>query len=59
MEMYSLKGIVAGETANCEHFCSQDFSSGVSSSLERLITHLSWILEKVEGVTAVLKVLII
>ena len=27
-------------------FCSKDFSSGVSSFLERLITHLSWILDK-------------
>ena len=34
-------------------------SSCVSSFLERLITHLSWILEEVEEVTAVLKVLVV
>ena len=49
--------MVAGVTANFGPFCSKDFSSGVSSFLERLITHLSWILEEVEEVTAVLKVL--
>ena len=38
-------------------FYSKDFSSGISSFLERLITQLSWILEEVEEVTAVLKVL--
>ena len=56
VEMYSLRGIVAGVTANFGPFCSKDFSSGVSSILERLITHLSWILEEV---TAVLKVLFV
>ena len=35
------------------------FLSGVSSFLERLITHLSWIPEEVVGVTAVLKVLVV
>ena len=40
-------------------FCSKDFSSGVSSFLERLITHLSWIFEEVEEVTAVLKVMVV
>ena len=46
---------------NCNFgsFCSKDFSSGVSSLLERLITHPSWMLEEVEEVTAVLKVLVV
>ena len=44
VEMYSLMGMVAGVTANFGPFCSKDFSSGVSSFFERLITHLSWIL---------------
>ena len=57
VEIYSLTGMVAGLTANFWPFCSRDFSSGVSSFLERLITHLSWILEVVEEVTAMLKVL--
>ena len=39
---YSLMGMVAGVTANFGPFCSKDFSLGVSSFLERLITHLSW-----------------
>ena len=51
--------MVAGVTANCGLFCSKDFSPGVSSFLERLITHLSCILEEVEEVTAVLKVLVV
>ena len=55
--MYSLMGMVAGVTANFGPYCSKDFSSGVSSFLEKLITHLSWILEEVEEVTALLKVL--
>ena len=41
VEMYSLMGMVAGVTANFGPFCSKDFSSGDSSFLERLITHLS------------------
>ena len=57
--MYSLMGMVAGVTANFGPLCSKDFSSGVSSFLERLIIHLSWILEEVEEVTAVLKVLVV
>ena len=57
--MYSLMGMVAGVTANFGPFCSKDFSSGVSLFLERLITHLSWTLEEVEEVTAVLKVLVV
>ena len=57
--MYSLMGIVAGITANFGNFCSKDFSSGVSSFLEWLVIHLSWILEEGEGVRAVLKVLVI
>ena len=57
--MYSLMEMVAGVTANFGPFCSKDLSSGVSSFLERLITHLSWILEEVEEVTAVLKVLVV
>ena len=52
-------GIVAGVTTNFGPFCSKDFSSGVSSFLERLITHLSWILQEVEEVTVVLKVLVV
>ena len=57
--MYSLMGMVAGVTANFEPVCNKEFSSGVSSYLERLITHTSWILEEVEEVTAVLKVLVV
>ena len=52
--MYSLMGMVDGVTANLGSFCGKDFSSGVSSFLERLITHLVSILEEVEEVTAVL-----
>ena len=55
----SLMGMVPGLTANFGPFYSKDFSSGVSSFLERLITHLSLILDKVEEVTAVLKVLVV
>ena len=58
VEMYSSMGMVAEVTANFWPFCSKDFSSGVSSCLERLITHLSWILEEVEEMTAVLKVFV-
>ena len=54
--MYSLMGMVAGVTANFGPFYSRDFSSGVISFLERLIIHLSWMLEEV---TAVLKVLVV
>ena len=46
-------------TANFGPFCSKDFSSGVSSFLERLITPLSWILPVVEEVAVVLKVLVV
>ena len=56
--MYSSMGVVVGVTANFGLFCSKNFSSGVSSFLERLITDLSWILEEAEEVTAVLKVLV-
>ena len=59
VEMYSLKGMVARVTANFGPFCSKDLSSGVSSFLKRLITHLSWILEEVEEVNAVLKMLVV
>ena len=52
-------GMVAGVTANFGPFCSKNSPSGVSSFLERLITHLSWILEEIEEVTAVLKVLVV
>ena len=52
-------GILAGATANYGPPCGKDFSSGVSSFLERLITHLSWILENIEEATAVLKVLVV
>ena len=57
--MYSLMGMVAGVTANFVPFCSKDFSSGVSSFLEKLITTLSSILEEAEEVTALLKVLVV
>ena len=59
VEIYSLMLMVAGVTANCGPFCSKDFSSGVSSFLERLIILLSWIIEEVEEVNAVLKALIV
>ena len=52
-------GMVTEVTANLGPFCSKDFSSGVSSFLERLFSYLSWILEEVEEVTAVLKVLVV
>ena len=52
-------GMVAGVNVHFGPFCSKDFSSGVSSFLERLITHLSWILEEVQEVTALLKVLVV
>ena len=57
--MYSLMGMVAGVVANFGPFCSKDFSPGVRSFLERLITHLSLILEEVEEVAAVLEVLVV
>ena len=57
--MYSLIGMVARVTANFGPFCSKYFSSGISSFLERLITQLSWILEEVEEVTAVLRLLVV
>ena len=59
VEIYSLMGMVAGVTANFGPFCSKDFSSGVSSFLERFITHLSWMLEEIEEVTTVFKVLVV
>ena len=40
-----IDGMVAGVTANFGPFCGKDFSSGVSSFLDGLITHFSWILE--------------
>ena len=47
--------------SNCKFrpFCSKDFSSGLGSFLERLITHLSWILDIVEEMAIVLKVLVV
>ena len=57
--MYSLMGMVAGVNANFGPFCSKDFSSGVSSFLERLIIHLSWIHEEVEEIKVVLRVLVV
>ena len=57
--MYSLMEMVAGLTVNVGPFCSKDFSSAVSSFLERLISHLSWIFEEAEQVMAVLKVLVV
>ena len=59
MEIYSLTGMVPGLTANFEPFCSKDFSSDDSSFLEKLSTHLSWLLEVVEEVAVVLKVLVV
>ena len=46
-------------TANLGPFGSKNFSSGVSSLLERLIIHLSLVLEEEEEVTEVLKVLVV
>ena len=57
--MYSLMGMVAWVTAKVGPFCSKDITSGVSSFLERLITHLSWIHKDVEEVMAVPKVLVV
>ena len=54
-----LNGDGALVTAYFGPFCSKEFSSGVSYFLERLITHLSWILEEAEEVTAVLKVSVV
>ena len=59
VEIYSLMGMVAGVATNLWPFCCKDLSSGVSSSLERSITDLSWILEVVEEVTVVLKVFVV
>ena len=59
VEMYSLMGMAAEITVNLGPFCSKDFSSGVNLFLERLITNLSWILEEVEEVIVVLKVLVV
>ena len=59
VEMYSLMGMGAEVTANFGPFCSKDISSGVCFFLERLITSLAWIPDKVEEVTAVLKVLVV
>ena len=50
--------MVAGVTTKFGPFCSKYFSSGVRSFLERLVIHLSWILEEVDKVTVVLKVLV-
>ena len=57
--MYSLMGMVARVAANFGPFCRKGFSPGISSFLEMLITNLSWVLEEVEEVTAVLKVFIV
>ena len=51
--------MVAGVTANFGPFCSKDLFSGVSSLMEMLITHLFWILEIVEEVAVVLKLLVV
>ena len=59
VEIYSLIWMSAGVTANVLFFCSEDFSSGVSSFLERLNTHFPWILEIAEEVGVVQKVLIV
>ena len=59
VEVYSMIGSVVGAAASFGPFCSKDFSSGASYSLERLITHLLRILEVVEEVVAVLKVLVV
>ena len=57
--MYFVMGVVAGVTTNFGPFCCKYFSSGVSSFLEKLNTHLSWIPKEVEEVTAMLKVLVV
>ena len=44
-------GYVAGVMVNFGSCCSKDFSTGVSSFLKSLITHLCWILEEVQEVT--------
>ena len=54
-----LDGDVCWRNCKLWAFCSKDFSSGVSSFMEGLITHLSWILEEAEEVTVVLKVLVV
>ena len=59
VEIYSLTGMVAWVTAKPGPFCSRDFLLGMSSFLERLITHLCWILQVVEVVAVVLKVLVV
>ena len=55
--MSSLMMMVAGVNADFEPFYSKDFSPGVKSFLKRMIMNLSWILEEVKQVTAILKVL--
>ena len=51
--------MIAGVTTNFGPFCSGDFSSVVTSFLERLITYLSWKLEVVVEVAVVVKVLVV
>ena len=58
MEICSLTGMVAGITATLGPFCSKDFSSGVSFFLYRMNTHLFWILEAIEEMVVVQKVLV-
>ena len=48
-----------GVTANFGPFSSKDFSSGVNSFLDRLITHLFWIPDVVEEMAVLLKVLVV
>ena len=51
--------MVDGVTSNFGPYCSKGMSSGVSSFLEMIIIHLSWILEVVEEVVVVLNVLVV
>ena len=59
VEIYFLTGMVAQVAAQCGPFCSKDLSSGICSFLERFITNLFWILQVVEEVPVVLKVLVV
>ena len=54
-----MTGMVARVAANFGPLCHKDLSSGVSSFLEWLITHLFWIHEVVKEVAVVLTVLVV
>ena len=55
MEIYPFTEMVARVTYNFGPFYSKDFPSGASSFMGKLIINLSWILEAVEEVALVLK----